>query len=196
MKKLLPTQEGLTEAAKLLRASKLVVFPTETFYGLGASALDPVALEAVFRLKQRDLSQPVALIVADEAQAFSLWPQIPEKARALARAYWPGPLTIVLPGREDLPSALLSPFGVGARVSPHPTARALAKLLGAPLVATSANKSGHPPLLHASDIDAVLPGADAILENDEGVLGGSPSTIVAFEGEEIKILRQGAITLP
>jgi L-threonylcarbamoyladenylate synthase len=195
MKRLSSTPDGLREAAGLLRGSRLVVFPTETFYGLGAAAFDEEAVRAVFALKKRDPSQPVALIAADEAQAFSLWSSVPEMVRELASKYWPGPLTIVLPGREDLPAGLRSPYGVGARVSSHPTARALASLLGQPLIATSANMTGQPPVLRASEVDEKLPGADAVLEDDTGVLGGAPSTIVAFEGERPIILRQGPIHL-
>ena len=195
MKRLTTTPEDLLQAAALLKASRLVVFPTETFYGLGAAAFDEAALAAVFALKKRDLSQPVALIVSDEAQAFSLWPHIPEAARALAAQHWPGPLTIVLPGHEHLPTALRSPYGIGARVSSHPTARELSRLLQMPLVATSANVSGQPAVLHASEVDEKLPGADAIIEEDQGVMGGAPSTIVAFEGERPVVLRQGPIKI-
>jgi L-threonylcarbamoyladenylate synthase len=195
MRRLLSDKEGVSEAAALLRGSRLVVFPTETFYGLGAAAFDEAAVQAAFALKKRDLSQPVALIAADEAQAFALWPSIPEVARELAKKYWPGPLTIVLPGDDDLPEGLRSPFGIGARVSGHPTARALAAALGQPLVATSANVSGQPPVLRASEVDDKLPGADAVLEDDQGVMGGAPSTIVAFEDGRPIILRQGPIFL-
>jgi L-threonylcarbamoyladenylate synthase len=196
MKRFLPTPEGLREAVALLRDSRLVVFPTETFYGLGAAAFDDVALAKVFYIKKRDLSQPVALIASDEAQAFSLWPGIPNRARELAAQYWPGPLTIVLPGRDNLPTALQSPYGIGARVSSHSTAREIARLLNEPLVATSANVSGQPPVLRASEVDEKLPGADGIVEDDQGVMGGAPSTIIAFEGERIIVLRQGPIVIP
>jgi L-threonylcarbamoyladenylate synthase len=195
MIRLSKSPNDLLHAVALLKASRLVAFPTETFYGLGAAALDEAALSAVFQLKKRDPSQPVALIVADQAQAFSLWPNIPDIVRALAKKYWPGPLTIVLPGHHHLPAALRSPYGLGARVSSHPTARELSRLLQAPLVATSANVSGQPAVLRASEIDEKLPGADAIIEDDQGVLGGAPSTIVAFEGEQPIILRQGPIKL-
>jgi L-threonylcarbamoyladenylate synthase len=195
MKRLSPNPTGLQEATILLKASRLVVFPTETFYGLGAAAFDEVALAAVFQVKKRDPSQPVALIASDEAQAFSLWPNIPDIVRELAKRYWPGPLTIVLPGHAHLPAALRSPYGIGARVSSHPTARELSKLLQAPLVATSANVSGQPAVLRASEIDEKLPGADAIIEDDEGVLGGAPSTIIAFDGDRPILLRQGPIKI-
>lgn len=187
------TPGDLAEAADLLRSSKLVIFPTETFYALGALALDEAALAAVFALKGRDLSQPVALLCASAEQAFSLWEEVPPLAARLAARYWPGPLTLVLPGRADLPRALTSPYGVGARVSPHPTARALSGLVG-PLVATSANRAKEPPLLRAKDALSTLSGAAAIVADDEGVLGGLPSTIAAVRGDEIVVLRPGPIS--
>lgn len=195
MERLYPNEAGWAAAAEHLRAGRRVIFPTETFYGLGALALHEEALAAVFQGKARDLSQPVALIAADEEQAFSLWREVTPLARRLAAQHWPGPLTLVLPGREGLPALLQSRYGVGVRVSPHPSARALARLAGGPLVATSANRSGEPPLARAAEAPDEFLGAAALLCDDAGVLGGKPSTIAALAGDAWSILRPGPVIL-
>lgn len=131
-----------------MSAGELVVYPTETFYGIGADARSPAALARIFALKGRDPNNPIALIAADTTSAFALACEIPALARRLADAFWPGPLTLVLPAAQGLHPALVGPDGgVGVRVSPHPQARSLASGLGRPLTATSANLSGRPPRL-------------------------------------------------
>jgi L-threonylcarbamoyladenylate synthase len=120
-------REELAEAAAALRAGKLVVFPTETFYALGADPRQPEALAAIVRVKGREPDKPIALIAADNASAFSISRETPAAASFLAQAFWPGPLTLVLPARHRLNEVLIGPGGgVGVRISPHPIARALA----------------------------------------------------------------------
>ena len=128
-----------------LQAGELVVYPTETFYAIGADAFSSVALRRLFRAKGREPGRPVGLIAADTAMAFSVAREIPIDARRLADAFWPGPLTIVMPARDEIAAELTGADGVGVRVSPNPVARALSAGLGRPITATSANLSGEAP---------------------------------------------------
>jgi L-threonylcarbamoyladenylate synthase len=183
------------DAIAALRAGELVVFPTETFYGIGADALSPAALERIFALKGRVPDKPIALIAADAASAFDLARTIPDAARRLAEAFWPGPLTLVMPARSGLPAALLGPDGgVGVRVSSHPTALALASGLGHPITATSANLSGQAPAATLAAARDVLGPRIAVYLEGGTLAGGAPSTVVAFDSAGFRILRAGAIS--
>jgi len=185
----------IDRALAALKAVQAIVFPTETFYGVAVDALNPRALDRLLELKGRDPDKPVALIAADLAMVTAVVKEFPPAARRLAHKFWPGPLTIVLPARPELSPTLTNrEGGVGIRISPHPLALELARRLGSPLTATSANLAGHPPARTLGEARAVF--GDAIAAYvDGGTLDGSlPSTVVALEGERIKILRAGAIS--
>ncbi|MGH7934014.1 MAG: L-threonylcarbamoyladenylate synthase [Candidatus Binataceae bacterium] len=186
---------SIAEAVEALRAGEPVVYPTETFYGVGADALSPAALERLFALKRREAGKPVALIAADIEMAFALAREIPDAARRLAEAFWPGPLTLVMPPRAGLPEPLAGPDGgVGVRVSSHPVARELAARLGRPITATSANLSGDPPATTLDETRAAF-GDRIRIYLEGGRLGASaPSTVIAFDRGEWRVLRTGAIS--
>lgn len=188
--------ESLSRAVAALRAGEVVVYPTETFYGIGADAFAPAALERIFTIKGRDVAQTIALIAHDRAAAFAIAREVPPIAQALARAFWPGPLTLVMPARDDLPPALIGPDGgVGVRVSSHPVARALAQALGRPLTATSANRSGAPPAQTIAQARVSLGGAIEIFVEGGTLTGGAPSTVVQCDSTGWRILRAGAIAV-
>lgn len=185
---------GLADALDALRAGELIVYPTETFYGLGADPFSPAALDRLFALKGRDPKKPIALIAADSRMALEIAESVPNTARRLADAFWPGPLTLVLPPRDGIPRALVGPHGVGVRVSPHPVARALSAELKRPITATSANLSGHPPALTLAEARAAF-GDKVKVYLEGGKLGGShPSSVVVCDADGIRVLREGAIT--
>ena len=185
---------ALDRAVEALRRGDLIVYPTETLYALGADAASPLALERLFAAKTREAGKPVALIAADSAMAFAIARDIPAAARRLAKVFWPGPLTLVMRAKAGLPEALIGPGGgVGIRVSSHPIARALARRLGRPITATSANLEGRPPSTTLAQAHAAF-GHKVKVYLEGGVLGASPpSTVVAFDREELKVLRDGAI---
>jgi L-threonylcarbamoyladenylate synthase len=185
---------SLIDAIDALRAGGIVVYPTETFYGLGADPLSPDALERLFALKRREPDKPVALIAADSPAAFALAREVPDTARRLAEVFWPGPLTLILPARDGFPPALLGPDGgIGVRVSPHPAARALAAGLGRPITATSANLAGEPAATTIAEARVAF-GIKVKVYLDGGTLiGGAPSTVVAFDSSGFRVLRAGAI---
>jgi L-threonylcarbamoyladenylate synthase len=188
------SDESIAQAIAALRAGEVVVYPTETFYGIGADAFAPVALERIFAIKGRDAAKTIALIAHDDAAAFAIAREVPDNARVLARAFWPGPLTLVMPARAGLPEALIgADGGVGVRVSSHPVARALAQGLGRAITATSANRSGEAPARTIVEARAGL-GAQVKVFVEGGTLtGGAPSTIVQCDRAGWRLLRAGVI---
>ncbi len=177
-----------------LRAGELVVYPTETFYGIGADAFSASALARLFRVKEREPGRPVGLIAADATMAFSVAREVPIDARRLADAFWPGPLTIVVPAREDIAPELAGPDGIGVRVSPNPIARALSAGLGRPITATSANLSGEAP---ASTLDEARAGlgekVKVYLEGGK-LTASAPSAVIAVGGSGWRMIRVGAMS--
>jgi L-threonylcarbamoyladenylate synthase len=186
---------SLDDALEALRAGQVIVYPTETFYGLGADPLEPAAMERLFALKRRAPGKPVALIAADRAMAMALAREVPADAHRLADAFWPGPLTLVLPARSDLPPALVGDDGgVAVRVSSHPVARALASQLGRPLTATSANLSGRPPATTLAEARAAFGNKVKVYLEGGKLDARGPSTVVAFQESGFRVLRAGAIS--
>jgi L-threonylcarbamoyladenylate synthase len=184
----------IAQAIAALRAGEVVVYPTETFYGIGADAFAPAALERIFAIKGRDAAKTIALIAHDNEAAFALAREVPQSARTLARAFWPGPLTLVIPARAELPAALIGPDGgVGVRVSSHPVARALAQGLGRAITATSANRSGVAPARTIAEARAALGATVKVFVEGGTVTGGAPSTIVQCDRMGWRLLRAGAI---
>jgi len=186
--------QSIAAAVDAILNGDTIVYPTETFYGLGASPLVEGALERLFELKAREPGKPVALIAADAKMAFALADTIDPAARRLAELFWPGPLTIVMRARSGLHRALIGEDGgVGVRVSSHPIASALTQAVGAPITATSANLAGLPPARSAAEAFAAFDGKVKVIVEDGDLPGAEPSTIVAVDSRGIRILREGAI---
>jgi len=190
----------LPQAVAHLVGGGLLAYPTETVYGLGSRARGP-EVRALARLKGRRADKPFLLLVADRAMAEAQGLAFNAAASALARAFWPGPLTLVLPGGSGrLPDALRGPEGgIAVRWTSH---RAMARLVGAlgePLTSTSANLPGSPPAPGAEAIVrdfAPAVEAGTLLVLDGGVLGNSPSsTVVDCTQPAPRLIREGALTL-
>jgi L-threonylcarbamoyladenylate synthase len=178
-----------------LKAGELVVYPTETFYAIGADAFSSIALQQLFLVKGREPGRPVGLIAADTAMAFSVAREIPIDARRLADAFWPGPLTLVLPARDNIAPELTGADGVGVRVSPNPVARALSAGIGKPITATSANLSGEAPASTLESARAALGEKVKVYLEGGNLTASAPSTVVAVSGSGWKMVRVGAISL-
>lgn len=192
-----PDAHGLSEAAALLRAGRLVAVPTETVYGLAARADSDEAVAAIYRAKGRPDFNPLIVHVAD-AQAAGRIADLDDAARALAAAFWPGPLTLVLPRRADAGLAAAVTAGlptVALRVPAHPLMRALLAEAGVPLAAPSANRSGGVSPTTPAHVAASLGGrVDAVLDGG-ACERGIESTIVAVRpGGGWQVLRPGPIT--
>jgi L-threonylcarbamoyladenylate synthase len=181
----------LAPAAARLRQGGIVAFPTDTFYGLAVDPCSDAAVRALFSLKGRAPAAAIPLIAASLAQV-EAWCELGPASRALAAAFWPGPLSLIC----DAPSAVaVAVHGgrrtVAIRVPDHPVARALAEAFGAPVTATSANRSGEPAASRASDVPWP---DDAVLVIDAGpTAGGAPSTIVDARASAPVLVRDGAI---
>jgi L-threonylcarbamoyladenylate synthase len=186
---------AIAEAARILRAGGLVAFPTETVYGLGADATNGAAVARLYAAKGRPTFNPLIVHVADLGAAQRLG-RFDATASALAAALWPGPLTLVLPRTLDCPVADLATAGletVAVRAPDHPVAHALIEAVGRPLVAPSANRSGHVSPTTAAHVAADLGGrVDLILDGGPTPLG-IESTIVACLSESPLLLRPGGV---
>lgn len=182
-------------AARVLRAGGLVVYPTETFYGLGALASAGAALDRLAAAKLRPEGKPLPLLAADRAQVEAV-AVLDGRAERIAARFWPGPVTLVLPARPGLHDALTGGTGtVGVRVAGSEVARALAAAAGGALVSTSANPSGGPPPARAEDLDPALAARiDHVLDGGP-TPGGLPSTVVAVGPGGLQLLRPGAVPL-
>jgi len=189
-----PEESVIQKACSILKEGGLVAFPTETFYGLGADALNEQALKRVFALKRRDYAKPLLIIIAEKDQLHSLVSDIPAVAEKLMDSFWPGPLTIIFKAKKGLPSLLTGGTDtVGIRISSHPVARSLASTFGLPLTATSANLSGGRNPITAQDICNQLgEGVDLILDAGEtkGIKG---STIIDVTLSPPRIVREGDV---
>jgi L-threonylcarbamoyladenylate synthase len=184
----------IAQAVEALRKSQIVVYPTETFYGLAADPFSVVAMERLFALKGRDAAKTVALIASDVASAFALASAVPTIAHRLSDRFWPGPLTLVLPARNGLHEWLIGPDGgVGVRVSPHPIALALATGFGHPITATSANLAGELPATTLASAGAAFGDRVSVYLDGGELMAAMPSTVVACDHNAWRIIRQGAI---
>ena len=182
---LVATHKALTQAASLLRRGHLVAFPTETVYGLGADARQGEAVAAIYAAKGRPSFNPLIVHVADVPAARRL-AVFNAQADILAAAFWPGPLTLVLPLKEGYGLSPLVTAGnptVALRVPAHPAARALLRLFGGPLAAPSANPSGRISPTTAAHVHAGLDGRIAAIVDDGPCPVGLESTIIGFDGD-------------
>lgn len=189
------TKEAIAKAAEALAAGSIVAFPTETVYGLGANALDARAVARVFAAKGRPSGKPLAVLVPGLAKV-EKFAQVNTAARKLADAFWPGPLTLVLPKRQDCP--LAEPVSAGFdtiafRAPDHDVAQTLLAESGLPIVAPSANRSGRPSPKTAAEVEAELGDRPAIILDGGPSPLGVESTIVSLVGETPTLLRQGAL---
>jgi L-threonylcarbamoyladenylate synthase len=184
-------EHDLDQAAKLLSAGEVIVFPTETFYGLVASAFSGKALAAVQKLKGRSTTSPLPCLIGDTDDLPKLARRISDLDKELIARFWPGPLTLVFDAVENLPEAITAGTGtVGVRVPGHNDARRLARMAG-PLVATSANRSGENPVVDGAEAKEKFPD---LLVFDEGSLPASKgSTVLDLRQGPPKILRHGDI---
>ncbi len=184
---------GVARALAILRRGGVVAFPTETFYALGVDPRKPAALRRLRRIKGRARRKPILLLAASRAQALAL-AAAPPPAAKLARLFWPGPLTLVLPPRHPrLARALGSAGGLAVRVPSHPLARRLVRAYGFPLTGTSANRSGAPPARQATHLRRALGAAlDGVIDGGR-TPGGAPSTVLDLCGPRARLLRRGAV---
>jgi L-threonylcarbamoyladenylate synthase len=183
-----PDPAVIERAAAILRGGGLVAFPTETVYGLGAHALDPVAVAKIYAAKGRPAYNPIIVHVADRALVQSVVREWNDDAEALANAFWPGPLTLVLPRRSKVPDAV--------RIPRHPVAHALMLAAGIPIAAPSANRSMAVSPTTGAHVEKSLGGAVDLILDAGATAVGIESTVVDVSRRPAMLLRPGSISVP
>jgi L-threonylcarbamoyladenylate synthase len=191
-----PDPAAIDDAAALIRDGQLVAFPTETVYGLGANALDPQAVARIFEAKGRPATDPVIVHVHSPDQVSEVTTQVTDLAHALMDAFWPGPLTLVLPRNPRVPSNVSAGLStVGVRMPAHPVALALIAAAGVPIAAPSANRFAHSSPTTAQHVADDLTGHVALILDGGPTSVGVESTIVDLNSSHPRLLRPGGVPL-
>lgn len=189
-------RQAVKAAGELLREGKLVAIPTETVYGLAANALDPQAVNAIFKAKGRPNDNPLIVHIADLSALPDVVSVVPEKARVLMERFWPGPLTIVLPRNPQIPNETTAGLDtVAVRMPSHPVAQAIIRESGLPIAAPSANLSGLPSPTTAEHCVRDLTGKVSAIVDGGPCNFGVESTVITLAGDHPRLLRPGAVTL-
>ena len=192
-----PDSDGaIAQAGALLASGQVVGIPTETVYGLGANALDGAAVRQIFAAKGRPADNPLIVHIADFDQIYSLTAHVPDAAIQLAEAYWPGPMTIILPKAACIPNEVSAGLHtVGIRLPSHSVARAVIRAAGVPIAAPSANLSGRPSTPTAAHVMEDMDGKIAAVVDGGSCAVGVESTVISLAGDIPRLLRPGGISL-
>lgn len=189
------THDSIRQAGDLIRAGRLVAFPTETVYGLGANALDADAVERIFEAKGRPKSSPLIVHVASVEMAHALAGEWPDRAEKLARAFWPGPLTLVVRKRAEIPAIVTAGLDtVGLRMPAHPVAIELLRAAGVPIAAPSANRFTELSPVTAEHVRESLGDAVDMILDGGACSVGIESTVLSVAGERSVLLRPGIVS--
>lgn len=184
----------LAEARRLLSAGGIMAIPTDTYYALAVHPFKEEALARLSALKRRSPQKPILLLVANQEMVFQVVSEVPEIARKLMARFWPGPLTIILPARVDLPRLVTGGTGtVGVRQPRQPITCELAAALAHPVTGTSANRSGRPPLRQAAEVALEFGGAVDLILDAGSCPGGLLSTVVDVSCTPPRLVRVGAV---
>jgi len=184
----------IPRAIEILCAGGLVAFPTDTVYGVGALAFNSKAVESIYIAKDRPIERAIPVLIWDTEDMEKVGMDIPETAYQLAARFFPGPLTCLIPKQPTLPESVSATDTVGVRVPDHEVARALLRTAG-PMAVTSANISGQPSPSTAQEVFAQLGGRIDLIIDGGTTPGGVPSTVVDCTSKELKILREGPISM-
>ena len=186
------SQEEIRKAAEIIRSGGLVVFPTETVYGLGANALDAAAVKTIYALKRRPATSPLIVHLASVVQARELAAEWSEEAEQLAREYWPGPLTLVVPKKAAIPDEVTAGLPtVGLRMPRHPVALALLRAAGVPIAGPSANRFMQLSPTTAQHVREAFGDETPYLLDGGPCEVGLESTVVAVRKDGLEVLRPG-----
>ena len=186
--------ESIHRTLRVLLKGGLVAFPTDTVYGLGALAFDGKAVESIYLAKDRPIEKAIPILIGDDKDLGKLSDDISDDVRRLVSRFWPGPLTVIVPKKATLPDSVSATTTVGVRVPDHPVARELLREAG-PMAVTSANMSGQSSPATAQEVFDQLNGRIELIIDGGRTPGGIPSTLLDCTGGEIKVLREGPITL-
>jgi L-threonylcarbamoyladenylate synthase len=191
-----PQRDAIEEAATWIRDAGVVAIPTDTLYGLAVDPFSRAAVARVFEVKGRPADRTLPLVAASLAQVEAHLGTLPPLAARLARRFWPGPLTLLVPAAPALAGGVVGPDGrVGVRVPAHAVARSVCAAAGQPVTATSANVSGAPATADPDVVERTLGSLVDFLLDTGPTPGGPPSTIVDVVEGAIRVIRPGAIGL-
>jgi L-threonylcarbamoyladenylate synthase len=189
-----PDDTLIKKAVNILKEGGIIAYPTETFYGLGASAENERGVEKIFRLKDRHFKNPLSLIIGERKDLSNLVDHVPETAHRLMKAFWPGALTLIFRAAPHVNPRLTAGTGkIGIRISSHPIATMLAKTLSQPITATSANLSGRTECTTADEVTSCFKNRVDALINGGPTQGRISSTILDVTTDPPEILRPGVI---
>jgi len=187
-------QDKLVLISDILQSEGVMVYPTETFYGLGALAFSEKAVRKVYRLKKRERGKPLSVVISDFAMAESIACSVVPLFRTLASEFWPGPLTLVIKARPIFPPQMLGPGGsLAMRIPKAVWLRELIRRLGIPITATSANISGEEEISRSEEVLRVFRRKTDLIVDGGPTPGGWPTTIVDLTSDEPRLLRTGAV---
>lgn len=194
---MLHTSHTISQAVRALRRGEPIVFPTDTLYGLGVSVEHASDPDVLYRIKRRDERKPIAWLIADVDDLTRYGRAVPAFARALARTFWPGSLTLIVRASDEVPAAFRSQAGtIGLRMPDNPTALSLIRELGCPVATTSANVSGRKNALSFDALDEEVLSRVACALNDDERKSGVASTVVdCVSGDHPVLMREGALTI-
>ena len=181
-------------AFEILKKGGLVALPTDTVYGIGALAFDGKAVEAIYVAKDRPVEKAIPILIAEVMDLNKVALEISYTVRRLASRFWPGPLTCIIPKKPTLPTAVSATDTVGVRIPDQAITRILLRLTG-PMAVTSANISGQPSPCTADEVYAQLNGRIPLIIDGGTTTGGFPSTVVDCSTSELKIVREGPISM-
>lgn len=186
----IPSQSDIEVAVRALKAGKPVVFPTDTVYGIGVSVLHAKSPQAIYDIKQRVAGKPIAWLVGSPKALDAYGENVPEQARDLVRAHWPGALTVIVKASEAVPAAFASQAGtIGLRMPDSDVALSLIEAVGSPLATSSANISGGPDPQAFEDLDPEVVCQVAAVVRGARLGSGTPSTVVDCSQGEVRVLR-------
>jgi L-threonylcarbamoyladenylate synthase len=191
-----PDANIIQDAAGVIRKGGVIAFPTRCLYGLGADALNPEAVDRIFKIKQRSTEKPILILIDDPVRLKRLVTTVSGTATAIMDRFWPGKVTLVFEARAEVPPYLTADSGkIGVRLPEHPVASSLVRELQGPITGTSANVSGRPGCYQIGDLPPeVTEKLDLIL--DAGPLkGGRGSTVVDVTGQVPQVLREGEVSI-
>jgi L-threonylcarbamoyladenylate synthase len=190
-----PSSELIAKAARVLKEKGVIIYPTETLYGIGANPLFPEAMKRIYAIKGRAAAKPIPFLIKDQAMLATLVAEVPPLGRELIKRYWPGALTLIFRAKKGLAPPLRSKKGsIALRISSSPVARRIVEALDAPLTATSANLAGEEDIIDGRQL-AQLFGNRVDLIIDGGKVAGIGSTVVDLTVSPVRIVRQGMIKL-
>lgn len=189
------SQSTRLRAAAIIKAGGIVAFRTDTFYGLGADPFNQEALAALRELKGREAAKPILVIISDASQAERFIAGRTELFDQVCQQHWPGPLTIVVRARREVPPELTAGTGtIGVRLPDDERVREFVRACGGALTATSANPAGEPPARTAQEVARSFPVGLGLIIDGETARGEQPSTVLDVSGQQPRLIREGAVS--